>query len=52
MGQRQASPVSLEAEDCSPLPLCHFHFQAGGGAGTLPPLVLPFQLEASHPGGT
>lgn len=52
MGERQAGPASLGAGDCSPLPLCHFHLQTGGGAGTLPPLGLPSKLEASHPQGT
>lgn len=51
MGKRQANSVSLGAGDCSPRPLCHFHFQAGGGARTLPPLALPSKLEASHPQG-
>lgn len=44
--------ASFEGGDRSPLPLCHFHFQAGGGAGTFPPLARPSKLEACHPGGT
>lgn len=43
MGERQAGPASLGAGDCSPLPLCHFHLQTGGGCRNPSPIRAALQ---------